>query len=122
MNVLIIVLAVIGGLFCAFWILSLLIGVFGNKVAIGVKNIRFMLKQRGVDTNSLTSKQIKDIASNAYWGAHVMKNGRMKYDATEFQKQLTFRAEIVSRYLKEEPLNEDFVGLAQTLLGEKTDT
>jgi hypothetical protein len=48
-----------------------------------------------------------------------MKSGKMKYDAVDFQKQLAFRAEVVSRYLEEEPLNEDFAERAQMLLGEK---
>lgn len=43
-----------------------------------------------------------------------------EYDAVDFPKHLTFRAEIVSRYLKKEPLNEDFAEPARMLLGEKT--
>ncbi|WP_155256450.1 hypothetical protein [Mesorhizobium loti] len=48
-----------------------------------------------------------------------MKRGKMKYDAVDFQKQLVFRQEVVSRYLEEEPLNDDFDELAQMLLGER---
>ena len=46
-----------------------------------------------------------------------MKRCEMKYDAVDFQKQLVFREEVMSRYLEEQPLNEDFDELAQMLLG-----
>jgi hypothetical protein len=115
------ILAVIGGLFVAFWVLSAVIGIFGNKVSIGVKNIRYMLKKQGIDPDTLTPEQTRAIARNAYHGALVMKNGRQRYDATTFQKQLAFRVGVVARHLKGEAQHPEFEEFAQILLGEKED-
>ncbi len=74
-----------------------------------------MPRQCGVDPDSPTPK---DRLQRLPGGA-CMKRGKMKYDAVDFQKQLVFRQEVVSRYLEEEPLNDDFDELAQMLLGER---
>lgn len=121
MHMLTIILAIIGGLFCAWWMLSFLIGTLGNKTSIGIKNVRYRLKKSGIDPDSLTSKQVESIAAVAAAGGWHIKNGRHRFDSVEFQRQLDFLTAVVSRHLKGEHQDTDFTELARRLLGENTD-
>ncbi len=116
----IIILAVIGGLFVAWWVLSFLVGNLADKTLLAIKNIRFQLKKSGIDPDSLRPEQIRSIAVSAVHGGQVIRNGRTKFDHYEFQKGLAYRVRVVSSYLKREPQDRQFVEFAQLLLGEKT--
>jgi len=114
------ILAVIGGLFVAWWVLSLLVGTLGDKTSIAVKNVRYQLTKHGVNPDSLRPEQIRSIAVSAVQGGQVIRNGRTKFDSYEFQKGLAYRVRVASSYLKREPQDKQFVEFAQLLLGEKT--
>ncbi|RUU57580.1 hypothetical protein [Mesorhizobium sp. M2C.T.Ca.TU.002.02.1.1] len=118
---LITILAVIGGLFVAWWILAFIIGNLANKTSIGIKNVRYLLKKNGIDPDSLTPRQVESIANNAILGAQIAKSGRFKFDSNEFQRQLAFLTLLVSRRLKGQPQDPNATDLAKMLLGEKTD-
>ena len=114
------ILAVIGGLFVAWWVLALLVGTLGDKSSIAIKNVRYQLTKNGVNPDSLRPEQIQSIAVSAVHGGQVIQNGRTKFDSYEFQKGLVYRVRVVSSYLKREPQDESFTEFAQILLGEKT--
>lgn len=114
------VLAVIGGLFVAWWVLALLVGSLGDKTSIAIKNVRYQLTKNRVNPDSLRPEQIRSIAVSAVLGGQVVRNGRTKFDNYEFQRGLAYRVRVVSSYLKREPQDESFIEFAQLLLGEKT--
>jgi hypothetical protein len=114
MKALFVLFALVGALVCSFWLVSLLVGIFGPKERIGVNFLKRRLRQLNVDPREIGDDVLFEFAANALWGATWPT--MPKYDATVYKEHLEWHAELIRAWVRQEKLAPDYEKLVSIII------
>jgi hypothetical protein len=88
-----------------FWVGSFLWGTFGPKERIGVDYLKKRLRQLNVDPRQIDPDVLLEFVSLALVSAHMSPRRPMKYDATEYKRELEWHADLIRAWVGGEKLD-----------------